>query len=48
MTGLYADLVNIGQYPAFLNVGQVQRVAGLMYDSGMIATPVSAQGLLLR
>jgi NitT/TauT family transport system substrate-binding protein len=48
MTALYADLVNIGQYPTFLNVGQVQRVADLMYDSGMIATPVSVQGLLPR
>jgi NitT/TauT family transport system substrate-binding protein len=48
MTALYADLVNIGQYPTFLNVGQVQRVADLMYDSGMISTPVSVQSLLLK
>jgi NitT/TauT family transport system substrate-binding protein len=48
MTSLDADLVNIGQYPTFLNVGQVQRVADLMYDSGMIATPVSVQNLLLK
>jgi NitT/TauT family transport system substrate-binding protein len=48
MSTLYADLVNIGQYPAFLNVGQVQRIADLMYDSGMIITPVSVQGLLIK
>jgi NitT/TauT family transport system substrate-binding protein len=48
MTPLDANLVNIGQYPAFLNVGQVQRIADLMYDSGMIATPVSVQGLLAK
>jgi NitT/TauT family transport system substrate-binding protein len=48
MSTLYADLVNIGQYPAFLNVGQVQRIADLMYDSGMIITPVSVQGLLAK
>jgi NitT/TauT family transport system substrate-binding protein len=47
MAALYADLVDVGQYPTFLNVGQVQRVADLMYDSGMITTPVSVQGLLL-
>jgi NitT/TauT family transport system substrate-binding protein len=48
MTTLYADLVNIGQYPAFLNVGQVQRIADLMYDSGMITTPVTVQSLLAK
>jgi NitT/TauT family transport system substrate-binding protein len=48
MNSLYADLVNIGQYPSFLNVGQVQRIADLMYDSGMIVSPVSVQGLLVK
>lgn len=48
MTSLDAALVNIGQYPNFLNVGQVQRVADLMYDSGMITNPVSVKGLLLK
>ncbi len=48
MSALDADLVNIGQYPAFLNVGQVQRIADLMYDSGMITTPVSVQSLVLN
>jgi NitT/TauT family transport system substrate-binding protein len=40
-----AALVNLGQYPTFLNVGQVQRVADLMYSSGMITTPVSVASL---
>ena len=48
MSPLDADLVNIGQYPSFLNVGQVQRIADLMYDSGMIVSPVSVQGLLVK
>jgi NitT/TauT family transport system substrate-binding protein len=48
MSELDAALVNIGQYPNFLNVGQVQRVADLMYDSGMITNPVSVKGLLLK
>jgi NitT/TauT family transport system substrate-binding protein len=48
MSPIFADLVNIGQYPAFLNVGQVQRIADLMYDSGMITTPVEVQSLLFN
>jgi NitT/TauT family transport system substrate-binding protein len=48
MSTLFADLVNIGQYPSFLNVGQVQRIADLMYDSGMIISPVSVQSLLVK
>ena len=48
MSTLDADLVNIGQYPTFLNVGQVQRIADLMYDSGMITSPVSVQSLVLK
>jgi NitT/TauT family transport system substrate-binding protein len=41
-------LANIGTYPTFTNVGQLQRVANLMYDSGMIIAPVSVRGLLLK
>jgi NitT/TauT family transport system substrate-binding protein len=48
MTAQEAALVNIGQYPTFVNVGQVQRVADLMYTSGMIISPISVQGLLLK
>jgi len=43
-----AALVNIGQYPTFVNVGQVQRVANLMSTSGMIAGTVSVRGLLFQ
>jgi NitT/TauT family transport system substrate-binding protein len=48
MTTQDAALVNIGQYPTFVNVGQVQRVADLMYTSGMITSPISVQSLLLK
>jgi NitT/TauT family transport system substrate-binding protein len=48
MTTQESALVNIGQYPTFVNVGQVQRVADLMYTSGMIINPVLVQSLLLR
>ncbi|HEY2518539.1 MAG TPA: ABC transporter substrate-binding protein [Streptosporangiaceae bacterium] len=40
-----AAQVTLGTYPASLNVGQVQRVATLMYDSAMIRNPVSASAL---
>jgi NitT/TauT family transport system substrate-binding protein len=40
-----AELVTLGTYPTSLNVGQVQRVAGLMYDSGMINNPVNVSAL---
>jgi NitT/TauT family transport system substrate-binding protein len=40
-----AALITLGTYPASLNAGQVQRVAGLMYDSGMISNPVSVSAL---
>ncbi|MGH3158889.1 MAG: ABC transporter substrate-binding protein [Streptosporangiaceae bacterium] len=43
-----AALVNVGQYPTFLNVGQVQRVADLMYESGMIIAPVSVASLQFK
>jgi len=43
-----ASLVTIGQYPTFLSVGQVQRVADLMYGTGMISTAISVKELLLR
>jgi NitT/TauT family transport system substrate-binding protein len=48
MTTQEAALVNIGQYPTFVNVGQVQRVAALMNTSGMITSPISVQSLLLK
>lgn len=48
MSRLVADLVNIGQYPTFLNAGQVQRIADLMYDSGMTTSLVQVQRLLVN
>jgi NitT/TauT family transport system substrate-binding protein len=48
MTTQESALVNIGQYPTFPNVGQVQRVADLMYTSGMITSPILVQSLLLK
>jgi NitT/TauT family transport system substrate-binding protein len=48
MSGREAALVTIGQYPTFLSVGQVQRVADLMYSTGMITTTISVRNLVLR
>jgi NitT/TauT family transport system substrate-binding protein len=48
LTGMSAGnaaLVTLGTYPTSLNVGQVQRVAGLMYDSGMINNPLNVSAL---
>jgi len=48
LTGMSAGnaaLVTLGTYPTSLNVGQVQRVATLMYNSGMIRNPVSVSAL---
>ncbi len=47
MSSREASLVTIGQYPTFLSVGQVQRVADLMYGTGMIRTTLSVRNLLL-
>jgi len=35
----------LGTYPTSLNVGQVQRVATLMYDSGMISNQINVSAL---
>jgi NitT/TauT family transport system substrate-binding protein len=43
-----AAQVTLGTFPASLNVGQVQRVATLMYDSAMISNPVSVSALTFR
>jgi NitT/TauT family transport system substrate-binding protein len=45
MTLSEAGQVTLGTYPASANLGQVQRVATLMYDSGMITSPVSVNAL---
>lgn len=41
-----AQLVTLGSYPTFLSVGQVQRVAALMYDSGVLSNPLNVRGLI--
>lgn len=48
MTAQEADLVTIGQYPTFLSAGQVQRVADLMYGTGMITNTISVRPMLFR
>ena len=48
MTQGEAALVTVGEYPTFLSVGQVQRVADLMYGTGMITTTISVKSLVLR
>ncbi|MDX6391214.1 MAG: NitT/TauT family transport system substrate-binding protein [Streptosporangiaceae bacterium] len=48
MSSREAALVTIGQYPTFLSVGQVQRVADLMYGTGMITTTISVGKLVFR
>jgi NitT/TauT family transport system substrate-binding protein len=41
-----AAQVTLGTYPASVNAGEVQRVATLMYDSGMIVNQVSVGALM--
>ena len=41
-----AALITLGTYPTFLSVGQVQRVADLMYNSGMISAPLNVSSLV--
>jgi NitT/TauT family transport system substrate-binding protein len=48
MSAQEAALVTIGQYPTFLSVGQVQRVADLMYGTGMIRTTIPVKSLVIR
>jgi NitT/TauT family transport system substrate-binding protein len=42
-----APLITLGTYPSFFSVGQVQRVANLMYDAGMLTTNLSVASLAL-
>ena len=43
-----APLVALGSYPTFFSVGQVQRVADLMFDAGMLTTPLDVRELALQ
>lgn len=46
MSAADAALVTLGTYPTSLNIGQVQRVATLMYDSGMITNQIDVSKLI--
>lgn len=48
MSSREAALVTVGQYPTFLSVGQVQRVADLMIGTGMITNTISVRNLVFR
>jgi hypothetical protein len=48
MTVQDAAMVTLGTYPTAVSVGQVQRVATLMSDSGMISSPIDVSSLLFR
>jgi NitT/TauT family transport system substrate-binding protein len=48
MTSQDADLLTLGDYPTFLSINQVQRVADLMYDAGMISSPLAVQTLVSK
>jgi NitT/TauT family transport system substrate-binding protein len=41
-----AAMITLGTYPASLSIGQVQRVATLMLDSGMITRPLNVSKLV--
>ena len=45
MTKQGAALATMGSFPTSLSVGQIQRVADLMYDSGVISNPLSVSKL---
>jgi NitT/TauT family transport system substrate-binding protein len=46
MTAQDAALVTLGTYPTSLSVGQVQRVAQLMFDSGMIGNTLNVRRMV--
>jgi NitT/TauT family transport system substrate-binding protein len=46
MTAQDAALVTLGTYPTSLSVGQVQRVAQLMFDAGMITNTVNVKRMV--
>jgi NitT/TauT family transport system substrate-binding protein len=45
MSSQDADLITVGSYPTSLSVGQVQRVADLMLDSGVISASLNVSKL---
>jgi NitT/TauT family transport system substrate-binding protein len=43
-----APLISLGSYPTFFSIGQIQRVADLMYDAGMLPTQLDVRTLALQ
>jgi len=43
-----AALVTLGSYPTFLNVGQDQRTAQMIYEAGITESPVNVRSLAFR
>jgi NitT/TauT family transport system substrate-binding protein len=43
-----APLISLGSYPTFFSIGQIQRVADLMYDAGMLPTQLDVRSLALQ
>jgi NitT/TauT family transport system substrate-binding protein len=43
-----AAMVTVGVYPTFLNVGQVQRVAQLMYESDVTSTLLNVNSMVFK
>jgi hypothetical protein len=43
-----APLITLGSFPTFFSIGQVQRVADLMFDAGMITTSLDVRQLALQ
>lgn len=48
MDAQYAALVTLGQYPTFTSAGQVQRVANLMFTSGVVRNTISVSSLIFH
>lgn len=42
-----APLISLGSYPTFFSVGQIQRVADLMFEAGMLTTSLDVRQLAL-
>jgi NitT/TauT family transport system substrate-binding protein len=43
-----APLIALGSYPTFFSIGQIQRVADLMFDAGMLASKLDVRELALQ
>lgn len=43
-----APLIALGSYPTFFSIGQVQRVADLMFDAGMLSSKLDVRELALQ